>query len=312
MSQGDSTSWLLADPLSVKCVKKFSVIGEEKKGRNLMKRICLTWFVVMSVGLPLCVRVQAQSCSTGLLVLGFDRAKHERFYPQYPGPNSQFIGDGYDWSGIGKRPQAANQCITMISPKVAIASAHRGAIPVAGAQFEFVSGDGYDGVSAGTYTVAEVAAFLGEVAVVRLTQPVSSAIKKYSILKLTDGSGNIDYGSYAGRILWLWGRSCPTSGGTYSFRLGRNVVGLADANDILFWYPPTAAHDSLGDDEAKATEGDSSHPGFIMAGGEPRLVGTFWTPTQLSNLVDQIDQINAQIQTWFPNDPSQLPTIYVE
>ncbi len=282
-----------------------------------MKRICLTWFVVMSVVLLLSKRVQAQSCSTGLEVWGLDRAKHERFYPQYPGPNSQFIGDGYDWSGIGKRPTATNKCITMISPQVAVAAAHLGAAP--GDQFEFVYGDGYDAYSAGTYTVAE-SVWLddddapSDLMLVRLTQPVSINIKKYSILKLTDGNGNLDNSLYVGKVLWLWGRSCPANGGTYSFRLGRNVITIMNDSSVLFSFDQPGTGDSVGEDEARApkTGGDSSHPGFIMAGGEPRLVGTLWTDKQLGNLVDQIDEINAQIQTWFPNDPSQLPTIYVE
>ena len=54
-------------------------------------------------------------------IRSYDPSRNDRFYV---GPEKAFIGEGYDWSGVGMVVNQCEQWATMISPRYFLSSNH--------------------------------------------------------------------------------------------------------------------------------------------------------------------------------------------
>lgn len=138
-----------------------------------------------------------------LWIQGYSANLHDRFYA---GADRAFIGQGYDWSGVG---QASNGTwATMISPTYFVSANHYH--PSGGNTLTFYPDNTTNNPQ--TFTVdSTFAANDGDLFLGRLTSPIpaSDHIDYYPILKLP--SDNL----YAGREIFVYG--VPN-------RVGRNII----------------------------------------------------------------------------------------
>ena len=232
---------------------------------------------LLAVGLLLC------SCglaSAAMVVQGYNPANHDRFYV---GADKAFIGDPYNWSGVGVNGFAS--WATMISPDYFISANH--SHPADGSTLTFYYSNDPNGgyetatVDSGQY-IGDADVWLG-----KLSAPVSSNVAKYPVLSLPSLS------AYVGLTVNTFGLS-NSSIASQNQRLGRNVITVDTA--AVFEYNYDAP--GLGADESLATSGDSGAPAFVVVGGTPALVGTVWFGNQTTYVGDSfvsgyIGQINA-------------------
>lgn len=200
------------------------------------------------------------SLSSGAMwIQSYDPKKHDRFYSD---PDKAFVGQAYDWSGVGY--SSDGRWATMISPSYFLSAQHFH--PTVGADpaktITFYEGNSTSGTSH-TYTVASSVAvnvngddlFLG-----KLTTAIQPAdhIAQYPILQLGSDS------AYIGREIYVYGNLN---------RLGRNIITSASGTTMEFKYDQT---NSLGGDEAYLIEFDSGAPSFTVDGGSLALLGTHY------------------------------------
>ena len=79
-----------------------------------------------------------------MLIRAHEAQRHDRFYA---GADKAFLGQAFDWSGVGK---AGGRWVTMVSPSYFLSAAHYA--PSAGSVVTFYEGN--DGSTPHTYTVA--------------------------------------------------------------------------------------------------------------------------------------------------------------
>ena len=191
---------------------------------------------LLAVGLLLC------SCglaSAAMVVQGYNPANHDRFYV---GADKAFIGDPYNWSGVGVNGFAS--WATMISPDYFISANH--SHPADGSTLTFYYSNDPNGgyetatVDSGQY-IGDADVWLG-----KLSAPVSSNVAKYPVLSLPSLS------AYVGLTVDTFGLS-NSSIASQNQRLGRNVITVDTA--AVFEYNYDAP--GLGADESLATSGDS-------------------------------------------------------
>jgi len=228
-----------------------------------MRKLLLTIVAVSFV-------LHGNTVSATMKLRSFAPEKHDRFFdPSDPG--KAFIGDPYDWSGVGRDTHWA----TMISPSYFLTANHFH--PQVGSSLYFYETNDPNGsreihtIESGT-VIGGTDLWLG-----RLAVPVSRSIAKYPILSLPDNS------HYDDRELYTFGLSNGPHSPT-NVRLGRNQIdadscGLAP-DDIhpesmiyLFDYDPV---DGMGADESHLRHGDSGGPSFTIFKDSPTLVGIHW------------------------------------
>lgn len=187
--------------------------------------------------------------------------------------SSSFIGQPYDWSGVGL--SSGGSWATMISPSYFVSATHDH--PTPGQTVTFHTDNNPNGPTV-TYTVSSVgyqtnssqipgATYAGsDVWLGKLTAPVASNIAKYPVEKLASNS------AYLGQTIWTYG---------YYNRVGKNNIDSISALNgvytpestqvMYFGYNATGGQ---GADECYLEGGDSGGPAFAVVNGSLALLGT--------------------------------------
>ncbi|MEZ6061496.1 MAG: PEP-CTERM sorting domain-containing protein [Planctomycetaceae bacterium] len=199
-----------------------------------------------------------------LIVQGYNTNFHDRFTN-----HADFIGNPYNWSGVGRGTQWA----TMVSDSFFVSASH--AHPGLNADVTFYHGNDPGGMSE-SHTVAQGWRIDGsDLWLGRLSSSVSSNVEKYAIADVTpSGAEGLTFSTF-GRT---GGAATPTSQ-----RMGRNVVtqsitnfsdpALSGSGDVfIFDYDVPG----LGADEARVTGGDSGAPTFVLTPSGPAVLGIHW------------------------------------
>ena len=175
---------------------------------------------------------------------------------------SNFIGQPYDWSGVGQ--SNGGSWATMISPTYFVSATHDH--PTPGQTVTFYTGNSYSSTSY-TYTVSSTYSqidgsdlYLGE-----LTTPVAASIATYPVLDLPNES------NYLGLTIWTYG--IPNRVGM------NNISDIADLNFYgedtqLMSFPYYADGGQQGANESYLEVGDSGGPSFAVVDGSLALLGT--------------------------------------
>lgn len=215
----------------------------------LLTVVSLCLFNTLSLSLSL--------AETYLQGIGTDHAlsySHDRFYS---GSNRAFIGQGYDWSGVGRN--SASQWATMISPSYFISSNHYHPSP--GDTVTFYAGNS---TSSPSYSFAVASGILvpgsSDLYLGRLSAPIpsSSQIAMYPLWVLGANS------AYIGKDMFTYG--VPD-------RVGRNVISYVSTSKVSCTF---SASGGDGPDEAYPMSGDSGGPSFGYYNGQLALVGAHW------------------------------------
>ena len=204
--------------------------------------------------LALCALMALSSVvNATLIVQGYTPQKHDRFYT---GADKAFIGEAFDWSGVGR---STSWWCTMISPTYFLSAnhAHNTSGPVT-----FYPGNTTSNPQ--TYTIdSSFGRAVGpDLWLGRLTAPIptSANIAYYPIQKLASNS------NYLGETIYVYG---------LTNRIGRNVVSSIENSYYMnFNYDTYGQGDSLGIDEAFLQGGDSGGPSFTAVNGSLALLGT--------------------------------------
>jgi len=225
-----------------------------------------------------------------MLIRAFDAKRHDRFYAD---ADKAFVGEPFDWSGVGKTN--GGEWVTMISPSYFLSAAHLA--PDTGDVVTFYEGN--DESTPHTYLVAAggqqiwmdgvpTDLWLG-----KLTVPLDPAhhIKHYPILLL--GSDSL----YVDQEIFNYGKVDL---------VGRNVIewiqvvtsGSSSGVSVLYDYDDDDVID-VGGDETLLQSGDSGGPTFGSWNGELTLLGIHWFNGQ------------ADDGTWFSGDTFVPPYINV-
>jgi hypothetical protein len=182
-------------------------------------------------------------------------ATNDRFYT---GAGADFIGQGYDWSGVGE-----NQCgqwATMISPSYFISANHYHPGPGDTLTFHLdndPNGPTYTtGIASGILIPGTVDLYLG-----KLTSPIpaSEDIATYPIWVLPNLS------AYANQNMFVYGT--PN-------KVGQNVISYASASQVYYTFSATGGD---GPNEAYLMSGDSGAPSFGYSNGQLAVLGVHWT-----------------------------------
>ncbi len=220
---------------------------------------CLLWFAALMPSV----------CCGQMVVDGYGQDKHDRFAPGTAG--SDFIGDGFDLSGVSRDQQNTGRWVTMISPTHFLSSNHA----AAGGTVEFylendASGPTIECEIESGRQVADSDVWLGTV--VPGAQCDTSLVRHYPIARPDD---------YAGQTVIGVGRSGNRSTRALSIRLGLNTVDYAATTeafrgdgDLVFYIDDSAAGDVFNEEpvngpgliehEFRFSNGDSGGPTFIV------------------------------------------------
>ncbi len=189
-------------------------------------------------------------------------------YPQ-PNPSSNFIGLGYDWSGVGWSATNYNQSFALLGPQFFLYANHY--TPAVGSTIDFTASNG----AFHSYTVQSVSGRLitgSDLAIGMFTSPIPSSdnVHSYSILFLGyDTSPNSPYYNTQYQNLLLYG---------WTARIGWNSLTniyppgtFSGDQGYYFEYP----FKTTPADRAKLVSGDSGSPTFITTGtpGQMYLAG---------------------------------------
>jgi hypothetical protein len=242
--------------------------------------------------------VQGGIASAQMELQSYAANRHDRFYV---GADKAFIGDPYDWSGVGRvvGEGITHGWATMISPHCFLSAYHFH--PALSETLRFYeandpSGSFEDHAIDSGMRIGDTDLWLG-----KLEAPVTSAAI-YPILSLPGHS------DYEGRVIYTFGRSDTTPQET-NVRLGRNNIDFValpsepDENGsigeiLVFDYDYPAG--GVGADESHLQPYDSGGPSLAVLGGSPALVGIHWfigdDPVVFSAdsfVPDYITQLNA-------------------
>ncbi|MCE5278223.1 MAG: PEP-CTERM sorting domain-containing protein [Planctomycetaceae bacterium] len=194
--------------------------------------------------------------SAALLVQGYNAARNDRFYV---GVDKAFVGDPYDWSGVG-RLVGSETWATMISPSYFLSAVHYH--PGAGSTIRFYATNDPAGPYEDHVVASGVQIGTSDVWVGKLTAPASSAVATYPLFVPGDP---VDL---AGMAMEIIGRSNLSSTQT-NIRMGRNVINVVSSQHLWWTYDTPG----LGDDEAQTANGDSGATSFVVWNGQPGVVG---------------------------------------
>ena len=196
-------------------------------------------------------------------------ARNDRFYS---GADKAFIGEPYDWSGVGLSSNGA--WATMISPTYFISAWHDH--PAPGSTVTFYTGNSFSTTSY-TYTVSSFgyqtsSSGLGgsysgsDLWLGQLTSAVSTSVAKYPVEVLPNNA------AYLGQTIWTYG---------YPYRVGKNNIDSISVLDGVYKPETTEvmyfnynASGGQGPDECYLEGGDSGGPAFATVNGKLALLGT--------------------------------------
>ncbi|MHB8971465.1 MAG: PEP-CTERM sorting domain-containing protein [Pirellulaceae bacterium] len=232
-------------------------------GRRFRPRIVLS-FAILFLSLP-CV---AQAAMT---IRDYQPKLHDRFYA---GADRQFIGENFDWSGVGY--SSDNKWVTMISPSYFVSAEHYR--PSNGSTVTFYEKNSTSVGSSHSYNVASGERIMlngvnSDLWLGKLSTPLglSDKINYYPILSLASES------SYLGKELFNYG---------LSNRVGRNTIdGFMDrtsstsgatGRSMLYDYNYDSNLNTVGGDETFLQGGDSGGPSFTNWNGQLTLLGVHW------------------------------------
>jgi hypothetical protein len=234
------------------------------EGTGIMKRIGVaTLLLILSV---------AVVCRADLQVQTLQPNRQDRFYA---GDDKDFLGQVFDWSGVGQADNGA--WATMISPDYFVSAAHYH--PSGGDVLTFYEGNSLSGASH-QFTVASwsyqttLNGVPSDLWIGKLVTPISAEdhISYYPILGLHSND------DYVGRMIYVNGKSN---------RVGRNVIdqittaqepdlpAAPDRNTVTMEYDYDTVN-GLGADECYLIGGDSGGPSFADADGRLALVGVHY------------------------------------
>jgi hypothetical protein len=198
------------------------------------------------------------SAPATMIVRSFQALRHERFYS---GNDKAFIGDPYDFSGVGQG--TSGQWATLISDCFFISATH--SHPGIGTNVTFWETNSLSGPSH-TYSVMGGQQILGtDLWVGFFAAAVDASLARYPILDLPSAS------DYLGLTAFNYG---------VNHRVGLNIledvqfVGPGFPNEIGFIYDyDNSDTPSLGGDETFLQGGDSGGPSFSVVSGLLALTG---------------------------------------
>lgn len=207
-----------------------------------------------------------------MTVQTYSANSHDRFQN-----NAAFIGNPYDWSGVGRG--TAGRWGVMISDSYFLSANHFA--PSGTLRFYYSndpSGSFEDATIDSGVQIGTSDLWLG-----KLDNPVSSSVAKYPILALPSVS------NYENRTIFTFGLTGGSPGGPTTVRLGRNqidpgTIALYNAGTNAAyqfdWDNPTGG---VGADESYLATGDSGGPSFNLAlGSIPALTGIHWAVATLT------------------------------
>jgi hypothetical protein len=236
-----------------------------KKAARAMKKVGVLCVLVL-------LALQAVSRAE-LFVQTYEPSRQDRFYS---GDGKNFLGQAFNWSGVGLSSNGA--WATMISPQYFVTAAHLH--PAGGNTVTFYSGNtqSADARYQGTvdswsyqtsFTDETDKTYPSDLWIGRLTTPIpdSANITSYPVL----GLPTID--DYLGQMIYVYGK--PQ-------RVGRNIIDWVGATGNA--NPPTnvtavmeynydTGSSGLGADECYLISGDSGAPSFVDWNGELALTG---------------------------------------
>ena len=236
---------------------KFTIIG----------RSVLLAAIVASFG-------PSDPASAAMTLQAYAPEKHDRFHDPAD-PAKAFIGDPYDWSGVGRRTRWA----TMISPSYFLSAEH---FHHDAGELRFYTSNDPDAPPE-VYTIESGTQIDGsDLWLGKLTTPVGRNINYYPILALPDHADYDDLEIYTFGLSVDRFEAAPTT-----VRLGRNHFdpgsielrgddeepGASEGITFLFDFDDPGG---TGDDESYLQSGDSGGPSFVIRNGTPALVGIHW------------------------------------
>lgn len=201
------------------------------------------------------------SAPATMVIRDYEAPRHDRFYA---GTDKAFIGDPYDWSGVGRA--STGTWATLVSDSYFISANHFH--PTVGSNVTFWETNSLTDPSH-TYAVTGGQQIGGtDLWVGWFGTAVSANIERYPVLDLTDPA------AYLGLVQYNYGDN---------HRVGLNVTedfGLVtvDSSTGLVWAADYDNHDTptVGGDETFLQGGDSGAPTFNVAGGQLALIGIHW------------------------------------
>jgi hypothetical protein len=196
-------------------------------------------------------------------IRSFQALRHSRFYA---GADKAFIGDPYDWSGVG-RASSSGTWATLVSDNYFISATHYH--PGAGGSVTFWKTNSLADPSY-TYTVAGGQQIGGtDLWVGWFNSAVNASIERYPVLGLASPA------DYLNLVQYNYG---------VDHRLGLNVTEgywddqTVDASTGFVWAADYDNNDapSVGGDETFLQGGDSGAPTFNVVSGQLALIGIHW------------------------------------
>ncbi len=201
-------------------------------------------------------------------IRGYDAARHDRFtgFPAAPVENAGFLHVAARFRGVGWWAGGVNRQLALVSPRHFVCATHY--MPTVGSKVRFAGAGG--GVVEGT--VAEVAGVPGDggggasdLALGRLAEGVDGGTGIVPFAWLNLGAED----AYRDASLMVFGWPARAGVGTLAGFADLSEPGMNTTRAFRFDYREAAG----GPDDAMLETGDSGSPTFVMAGGEPALVG---------------------------------------
>jgi hypothetical protein len=230
----------------------------------MKKNILRNWICFGRVGLFTLLCVWASSAFAQMYIAG--NPNPQRYSRFYSGDDKAFIGQAFDWSGVGQSDNGP--WATMISPQYFITAWHWPANT--SAHITFCEGNTLAG---GTHSYAVDTSFYfsptyngqpADVYVGKLVEPIPEAdhIAHYPVLTLPNNS------DYVGLPIYNYGNWN---------QVGRNVIskievypeGAENGWGMFFNYDQPG----VGPDETYLINGDSGAPSFAVVNGKLALLG---------------------------------------
>jgi hypothetical protein len=231
-----------------------------------------------------------------------ETSEPNRQYRFYVGSDKDFLGQAFDWSGVGQT--SSGHWATMISSDYFVSAAHYH--PTAGETLTFYEGNdtstSYTATVSTTYYQISYNGVLTDLWLGKLTTsiPASANITSYPILDLASDD------DYVGLTIYVNGK--PNT-------IGRNVIDrITEADEGTPAYKSTVSMEydydtvgGLGADECYLISGDSGGPSFVDVNGQLALVGIHYYNGGTPNPEDigmisgdsfvpyYIDQLNANM-----------------
>ncbi len=253
----------------------YVVLGWPDALRNLPMTSSARLLLVVLFALP------AHFVSAAMTLQLYAPEKHDRFYtPAEPSdPEKAFIGDPYDWSGVGVRHYGWYEWATMISPQYFLSADHFH--PSDGSRVRFYHTNDGDGSYEEHYVESGVQIGDTDLWLGKLETPVSSNVAYYPILSLPRNPlyNNIE--------LFTFGKADSTDA-MNNTRVGRNEIdpnmyfetevekptgGYSTGFTYYFDFDDSGG---MEDDESYLQRHDSGAPSFVIYNGLPALTGIHW------------------------------------